>query len=52
MREPALPPSRPGEPGSQEACRTHHLPLEQAPRRYDVFKDKEDECVKVVLMPS
>jgi threonine dehydrogenase-like Zn-dependent dehydrogenase len=28
---------------------THTLPLEDAPRAYDMFVDKEDECVKVVL---
>ncbi len=30
---------------------THRLPLEQAPLGYDLFKNKEDECVKVVLKP-
>jgi threonine dehydrogenase-like Zn-dependent dehydrogenase len=30
---------------------THRLSLEEAPRGYDIFKDKEDECVKVVLTP-
>ena len=28
---------------------THRLPLEQAPDGYETFKNKEDECVKVVL---
>ena len=28
---------------------THTLPLEQAPRGYDIFKNKEDNCEKVVL---
>jgi threonine dehydrogenase-like Zn-dependent dehydrogenase len=28
---------------------THTLPLEDAPSAYDMFVDKEDECVKVVL---
>jgi threonine dehydrogenase-like Zn-dependent dehydrogenase len=30
---------------------THRLPLSEAPRGYDLFKHKEDECVKVVLQP-
>ena len=30
---------------------THHLPLEQAPRGYDMFQKKEDGCIKVVLKP-
>jgi threonine dehydrogenase-like Zn-dependent dehydrogenase len=30
---------------------THRLPLDEAPRGYDMFLDKDDECVKVVLTP-
>lgn len=30
---------------------THRLPLEQAPHGYQIFCDKEDNCVKVVLKP-
>jgi threonine dehydrogenase-like Zn-dependent dehydrogenase len=30
---------------------THELPLEEAPRGYEMFKQKEDDCVKVVLKP-
>jgi threonine dehydrogenase-like Zn-dependent dehydrogenase len=30
---------------------THHLPLDQAPRGYEIFKNKEEECIKVVLKP-
>jgi threonine dehydrogenase-like Zn-dependent dehydrogenase len=30
---------------------THQLPLEQAPQAYDMFKDKQDGCIKVVLKP-
>jgi threonine dehydrogenase-like Zn-dependent dehydrogenase len=30
---------------------THCMPLEQAPLGYDLFKNKEDDCVKVVLKP-
>jgi threonine dehydrogenase-like Zn-dependent dehydrogenase len=30
---------------------THRLPLDEAPRAYEMFKEKEDDCVKVVLTP-
>jgi threonine dehydrogenase-like Zn-dependent dehydrogenase len=30
---------------------THRLPLDQAPNAYKMFRDKQDECVKVVLKP-
>jgi threonine dehydrogenase-like Zn-dependent dehydrogenase len=30
---------------------SHHLPLEEAPRGYDIFKHKAEECTKVVLRP-
>jgi len=30
---------------------TYHLPLEQAPHGYDIFRDKADGCLKVVLQP-
>ncbi|CAN5822956.1 zinc-dependent alcohol dehydrogenase [soil metagenome] len=30
---------------------THHMKLEDAPNGYSMFRDKEDECVKVVLKP-
>jgi len=30
---------------------THHAPLEDAPHMYELFKNKEDGCVKVVLHP-
>jgi threonine dehydrogenase-like Zn-dependent dehydrogenase len=30
---------------------THHLPLEDAPRGYELFRDKADGCLKVVLQP-
>jgi threonine dehydrogenase-like Zn-dependent dehydrogenase len=30
---------------------THRLPLDQAPHAYQIFCDKEDNCVKVVLTP-
>lgn len=31
---------------------THTLKLEEAPEAYKMFRDKEDECIKVVLKPS
>jgi threonine dehydrogenase-like Zn-dependent dehydrogenase len=30
---------------------THRLPLAEAPAGYEMFRDKEDGCVKVVLQP-
>src|SRR4051812_46839456 len=30
---------------------THRLPLAEAPHGYDIFKNKEDGCEKVVLKP-
>jgi threonine dehydrogenase-like Zn-dependent dehydrogenase len=30
---------------------THRLPLAEAPHGYDIFVNKQDECVKVVLTP-
>jgi threonine dehydrogenase-like Zn-dependent dehydrogenase len=31
---------------------THELPLQQAPQGYEMFKNKLDDCVKVVLKPN
>jgi len=31
---------------------SHHLPLEDAPRAYAMFRNKSDDCVKVVLQPG
>jgi threonine dehydrogenase-like Zn-dependent dehydrogenase len=30
---------------------THRFKLDDAPRAYDIFKNKEDNCIKVVLTP-
>jgi threonine dehydrogenase-like Zn-dependent dehydrogenase len=30
---------------------THRLPLDDAPRAYRMFRDKQDHCIKVVLKP-
>ncbi|MDX2240744.1 MAG: zinc-dependent alcohol dehydrogenase [Leptolyngbyaceae cyanobacterium bins.302] len=31
---------------------THRLPLEEAPRGYEIFRNKQDNCIKVVLKPG
>jgi threonine dehydrogenase-like Zn-dependent dehydrogenase len=31
---------------------THRMSLEEAPHGYDIFKNKEDNCIKVVLKPD
>jgi threonine dehydrogenase-like Zn-dependent dehydrogenase len=30
---------------------THHLPLDEAPHGYEIFRNKADGCIKVVLQP-
>lgn len=30
---------------------THRMKLEDAPHGYDIFKNKEDECIKIVMTP-
>ena len=30
---------------------THRFPLDQAPQAYRLFRDKQDECIKVILDP-
>ena len=30
---------------------THTVPLDQAPEMYETFRDKKDDCIKVVLKP-
>ncbi|MBB1511493.1 glutathione-dependent formaldehyde dehydrogenase [Tessaracoccus sp. MC1627] len=34
-----------------EGFATHHLPLDEAPHAYSVFREKKDGCIKVVLHP-
>jgi len=36
--------------GTQDLA-THVLPLEEAPHGYDIFQNKKDACVKVLLQP-
>jgi threonine dehydrogenase-like Zn-dependent dehydrogenase len=40
-----------GDPLGVEDLRTHRLPLDEAQRGYEMFQNKEDGCVKVVLAP-
>jgi threonine dehydrogenase-like Zn-dependent dehydrogenase len=30
---------------------THRLPLHDAPHGYEIFRDKKDQCIKIVLRP-
>jgi threonine dehydrogenase-like Zn-dependent dehydrogenase len=30
---------------------THRMPLDEAPHAYEIFKHKQDGCIKVVLKP-
>ena len=39
------------DPLGAEDLATHHLPLEDAPRGYEIFQKKEDRAIKVVLQP-
>ncbi|MCS5719355.1 glutathione-dependent formaldehyde dehydrogenase [Herbiconiux sp. CPCC 205763] len=41
----------PADPLGIDDLVTHHVPLEDAPRMYETFKNKEDGCVKVILQP-
>jgi threonine dehydrogenase-like Zn-dependent dehydrogenase len=41
-----------GDPLGTEDLATHMLPLEQAPRGYEIFQRKEDGAIKVVLEPT
>jgi len=40
-----------GDPFETESFASHHLPLDEAPRAYELFQKKEDGCFKVVLEP-
>ena len=41
-----------GDPLGVEDLATHHLPLEDAPRAYEMFQKKQDGAIKVILHPS
>jgi threonine dehydrogenase-like Zn-dependent dehydrogenase len=30
---------------------THTMPLDDAPHGYKIFRDKQDDCIKVMLRP-
>ncbi|PRX47203.1 threonine dehydrogenase-like Zn-dependent dehydrogenase [Prauserella shujinwangii] len=40
-----------GDPLGVEDLATHQLPLDEAPRAYDLFQKKQDGAIKVVLKP-
>jgi threonine dehydrogenase-like Zn-dependent dehydrogenase len=40
-----------GDPLGAEDFATHHLPLDDAPRAYEIFQRKQDGAVKVLLKP-
>ena len=40
------------DPLGTEDLTTHRLPLEQAPHGYEIFREKEDGAIKVVLDPA
>jgi threonine dehydrogenase-like Zn-dependent dehydrogenase len=40
------------DPLGTEDMASHYLPLEEAPRGYQVFQKKEDGCTKVILQPD
>ncbi|KRF02633.1 molecular chaperone GroES [Nocardioides sp. Soil777] len=40
-----------GDPLGLETLATHRLPLAEAPAAYQMFRDKADDCLKVVLKP-
>jgi threonine dehydrogenase-like Zn-dependent dehydrogenase len=41
-----------GDPLGVEDLATHHVPLEEAPRAYEMFQKKQDGAIKVLLHPS
>jgi threonine dehydrogenase-like Zn-dependent dehydrogenase len=40
------------DPLGTEDLASHHLPLEEAPHGYEIFQQKKDNCLKVVLQPG
>jgi threonine dehydrogenase-like Zn-dependent dehydrogenase len=41
-----------GDPLGAEDLATHHLPLEDGPRAYEMFQKKQDGAIKVLLHPA
>jgi threonine dehydrogenase-like Zn-dependent dehydrogenase len=31
---------------------THRMSLDEAPKGYEIFNDKQDDCIKIVLKPG
>lgn len=44
--------SEPGDALGLESLATHRLPLAEAPKAYQMFQQKSDGCIKVVLKPE
>jgi threonine dehydrogenase-like Zn-dependent dehydrogenase len=42
----------PADPLGVEDLVTHRVPLDRAAEMYDIFKEKKDGCIKVVLKPQ
>jgi threonine dehydrogenase-like Zn-dependent dehydrogenase len=40
-----------GDPLGVDYLTTHRMPLAEAPRGYEIFREKEDGAIKVVLQP-
>jgi threonine dehydrogenase-like Zn-dependent dehydrogenase len=40
-----------GDPLGVDRFATHHLPLDDAPRAYEMFQKKEDGAFKILLKP-
>jgi threonine dehydrogenase-like Zn-dependent dehydrogenase len=40
-----------GDPLGVEGFATHKLPLQEAPRAYDIFQKKDDGAIKILLQP-
>jgi threonine dehydrogenase-like Zn-dependent dehydrogenase len=40
-----------GDPLGVTSFATHRMPLEDAPNGYEMFRNKTDGCLKVVLLP-
>lgn len=40
-----------GDPLGVDSFATHHVPLEEAPKAYEVFQEKRDGAIKIVLQP-
>ena len=39
------------DPLGVESFATHHVPLDEAPRAYEIFQKKEDNAFKILLKP-